>query len=244
MEVAKMEEAEAEMMDGVGTMLYNDGTGTGETEGLDSLIKTSGSLGGLALATYTVLQATVTASGGTVTLAKISTLISNISAGSHVKQRPTLGICDETVWVETLFSPTVQSNYTNTALPMVTRSSRGPVRAAELKGAMGFSALTYQGIPIVKDEKATAQVLYMLNENYLDWYGFPSGVEGYKSISLGQSQIDGVYQDVPSKNHGFNWSGWMVPDNGYGQVGHIILHGNLITWQPRRNGQLTGITGA
>jgi hypothetical protein len=244
--VTKMEEAQMEMLDGVGTMLYADGTGTGETEGLASIVATSGTYGSLSRTTYPVLAATVTASGGTITLAKISTLISSVSAGSQSSQSPTLAIANETVWdlIETLFAPTLMSTYGATGLPMVTRDSRAPVRAAELKGSMGFRSITYGGVPIVKDEKCTAQYLYMLNENYLDWFGLPAAVEGYRPISLGAKVIDGVYQDVPSKNHGFNWSGWMVPDNGFGQVGHIVLLGNLVSWQPRRQGVLSGITGA
>lgn len=242
----KMEEAQHEMMDGVGTMLYADGTGTGETEGLGSIVSTSGTYGGLARSTYTVLQATSTTSGGTLTLPKVSTLISNVSAGSVNKQRPTLGVTDETTWdlLETLYAPTIDSSYSATALPMITRTSKAPVRAAELKGSMGFTSLVYKAVPIVADEKCTSGYLYMLNENYLSWYGLKSAVEGYKPISLGSRVIDGVYQDIPSKNHGFNWSGWMVPDNGHGQVGHIVLLGNLVSWQPRRQGVLTGITGA
>lgn len=244
--VTKMEEAQHEMMDGVGTMLYSDGSGTGQTEGLQSIVKTSGSYGGLARSTYTALQATVTASGGTITLAKLSTLISAVSAGGVQKQRPTLAVTDEATWnyLETLYAPTLNSNYSATGMTMVTRDSKAPVRAGELKGAMGFTSLVYQGIPIVADEKCTTGYLYMLNENYLDWFGLKADVEGYRPISLGSKVIDGVYQDVPSKNHGFNWSGWMVPDNGFGQVGHIVLLGNLVSWQPRRQGVLTGITGA
>jgi hypothetical protein len=242
------ESAQEDALDDIGTMLYADGTGNSSKDflGWDALVDDGtsvDSLGGLSRTTYTTLKGTRTASGGTLTLTKMSTLVNAVSAGSAARQRPTCLVSNETVWAlyESLLTPTQQATYNATGLPVMTRSSQAPVRAAELKGAGGFTSLTYRGIPVIADEKSTAQTLWAVNENYLDWYGLND--PDLKSISLGSSTIDGVYSEAPSKNTGFQWTGFMRPINQYGEVAHIYLLGNQVTFNPKRHGRLTGITG-
>jgi len=244
----EVESAQEDALDDVGTMLYADGTGNASKDflGWDALVDDGtsvDSIGGQSRTTYTTLAGTRTASGGTLTLTKMSTLINAVSAGSAARQRPTCMVSDETVWshYESLLTPTQQATYSATGLPMMTRTSKAPVRAAELKGAGGFVALTYRGIPILADEKSTSQTLWAVNENYIDWYGLKD--PDLKSISLGTGTIDGVYSEAPSKNTGFQWTGFMRPINQYGEVAHIYLLGNQLTFNPKRHGRLTGITG-
>tara|TARA_Y100000310_G_scaffold343775_1_gene452958 strand:+ start:290 stop:1360 length:1071 start_codon:yes stop_codon:yes gene_type:complete len=245
----EIESGYEDMADNIGTMFYSDGTGNSNKDfiGLGAIVDDGtdvDTLAGITRSSDTWWKATRTASGGTYTLAKLATLVSTVSAGSSNRQRPTLGVCDETVWDlhESLLNPTVRANYEAYGYPMVTKSSRGAIRPGKgLRGVSGFSAVTYRGIPIVADEKATSQTLFMLNENYLEWYGCKS--PDLTPINLGSGNIDGVYSNAPSKNHGFGWTGFKVPTNQFGEVGQIILLGNLITWQPRRHGKLTGITG-
>ena len=244
----EVESAQEDALDDVGTMLYADGTGNSNKDflGLDALDDDSTSvvtIGGLSRTTFPTLKSTRTASGGTMDLDKLATLVTDVSAGSAERQRPTIFISDETVWnlYESLLSPTVRSNYESFGLPMVTRTSRAPIRASELKGAAGFRALTYRGIPWVADEKSTSQTLWALNENAMDWYGLAD--PQLKQISLGTSNIDSIYQEAPSKNVGFQWSGFMTPINQYGEVAHLYLLGNLVSFNPKRHGRLTGITG-
>lgn len=241
------ESAQEDAMDDIGTMLYADGTGNSNKDflGLDALIDDSTSVttvGGLSRSTYTTWQSTRTASGGTLDLDKLATLTTACSAGSGLRNRPSLFDSNETVWdlYESLLTPTVRANYESFGLPVMTMRSQAPIRSAELKGAAGFSALTYRGIPWVADEKSTVQTLWAWNENYLEWYGLKD--PDLKGIDLG-GQIDGVYAEIPSKNIGFQWTGFMRPINQYGEVAHIYLMGNLVTWNPIRMGRLTGITG-
>jgi hypothetical protein len=135
----------------------------------------------------------------------------------------------------------VRNNINAFGLPVVTRKSKAPIRAAELRGAQGYESYTYRGIPWIADEKSTAETLWANNENYLQWYGLND--PDLKSISLGTADIDGVYSEAPSKNVGFNWTGFMRPVNQYGQVGHIYLLGNFVSFNPGRHGRLTGVTG-
>lgn len=241
------ESAQEDALDDIGNMLYADGTGNSNKDflGWDALIDDGTSvdvIGGLSRTTYGTLQGTRTDSSGTLTLAKMATLIASVSAGSAARQRPTTFVSNETVWdlYESLLTPTQQATYSATGLPMMTRTSKAPVRASELKGAAGYVALTYRGIPIIADEKSTAQTLWALNENYMDWYGLKDG--DLASISLGTNDIDGIYNNIPSPSTGFQWTGFMRPINQYGEVAHIYLLGNQVTFNPKRHGRLTGIT--
>jgi len=245
----EIESAQDDMLDGIGDVIYGDGTGNANKDflGIGAIVDDStdvDTLAGITRSTDTWWKAIRTASGGTLDLTKMATLVSDTAGGSSLKQRPSMMICDKTVWdhYESLLSATVRANYEAYGYPVVTRMSRGAVRQSKaLAGKAGFAALSFRGIPVVADDKATAQTLFALNENYIDWYGCKS--PDLTPISLGAGQIDGIYADVPSKNHGFGWTGFKVPTNQFGEVGQIILLGNLVTWQPRRHGKLTGITG-
>lgn len=237
----------ADALDDIGDLFYGDGTGNGSKDflGLDALVDDGTSvitLGGLSRTTYPTLNGTRTASGGTMTLTKLASLYSGVSGGSASRQKPTIIISDETVWnlQESLLAPTVQANYQANGFPVVTRTSRGAVSAAELKGAQGFTSILYRGVPWVADEKSTSQTVWFINENYIDWYGVTD--PDMQSFSPGDTH-EGTYSEAPTSNTGLQFSGMLKPINQYGQVGHIYLFGNLVTFQPRRQGRLTGVTG-
>lgn len=236
-------------LDDVSDMLYADGTGNSNKDflGADALADDGTSvvtLGTLSRTTYPTLAGTRTASGGTLTTTKVSTLLTNVSAGSSARQRTTLLVTDKTTWdyCEKLFvSGTVQANYDSNGFPMVTRKSRGVMPAATLKGAQGFVAITYRGIPVIADEKATPTgTLWAFNENYLQWYGAKS--DDLKSISMPKS-IESAYSDQPTEDTGVQWSGFKDSFNQFGEVAYLYVLGNWTTRQPRRQGRLTGITG-
>ena len=247
----KLEEAEVEAADAIGALLYGDGTGNGNKDflGLQAIVDDGTSvttIGGLSRTTYSALNATRTASGGTLTLAKMATLFSAVSAGSAPGHSPTLIISNETVWdfYESLLTPTVRENYSMFGMPSVGKTGGASRPGPGLQGTQGFVSLTYKGVPYVKDERATAQTLYVLNENYLQWYGLKADGSSYSPISLTTATMDSTYNAAPmSEFTGFNWSGMLTPTNQFGEVGHLIVLGNLISAQPRRHGRLTGITG-
>lgn len=236
-------------LDDVGTMLYADGTGNSSKDfyGLDALVDdgtSAATIGGLSRTTYPTLAGTRIGSGGTLTALQVSTLLSTVSGGGAARQRTTLLLTNETVWdlCEKLFiNGIVQANYDANGFPMVTRRSKGIMNAAALKGASGFTAIVYRGIPVIADEKATAQTLWALNENYIQWYGAQS--DDLKSISLGKD-IDSAYNEAPTEDSGVQWSGWKDSFNQFGEVAYLYVLGNLTTSQPRRQGRLTGITTA
>jgi hypothetical protein len=247
-----LEETQQELMDQLGTLVYGTGTGNNNKDfiGIGAIVDDAtdvSTIGGLSRSTYSVLNATRTASGGTLTLNKLATLYSNVSSGTSMST-PTIIISNEVVWdlYEQLLTPIVREQYSMMGYYKVGVTG-GAVRGQGegLVGTQGFAAVTYKGIPWVRDEKCTAQNIFMLNENWIDWYGWDaSKATSYKKISLGSETIEGLYEESPmSQFSGFNWSGFNTPTNQFGSIADIILLGNMVSWQPRRNGRLTGVTG-
>lgn len=241
------ESAQEDALDDIGDMLYADGTGNSSKDflGLDALADdgtVAPTIGGLSRTTYPTLVGPHTSSGGLMDLDKIATLSSAVSAGGAARQRPTFFVSNETVWdlYESLLNPAVLASYQTAGMPMVTRTSRAPMRAAELHGAAGYVSLTWRGIPWVADEKSTSQTLWAINENYLEWYGLND--PELTPITLGSADIDSPYDEIPSKNVGFQWTGFMRPINQHGKVAHIYLFGNEVSFNPKRLGRLDNIT--
>ena len=224
--------AAQDMADDIGTLFYSDGTGNSSKDflGLGAIIDDGtsvDSIGGQSRATYATLKSTVTASGGTLTLALMQTLYSNVSSGSQI---PTLGLAPEAVadFYEQLLNP--QERIVKD-VPMMKRG---------LVGGTGFTAYFFKGFPILRDEKATAQTLFFVNEDFVDFYGLPMAMTEaikFKSVDIRGNDYSSVL------GLGFSWSGWIKPSNQAAVVGHIYFGGELVTNNPKRHGRLTGITG-
>lgn len=218
-----------DMADDLGTIFYADGTGNSSKDplGLAALVddgNSVASIGGLARSTYTTLQSTVTASSGTLTLAKVDTLWSNVTSGA---QKPSAIYTTETVF-----------NLYGQLLRPQERIMKEAGRMKSLVGGTGFSALEYNAKPVIQDEKCTSGAFIMLNENFVDWYALP--FFNAKPIAY-KSQIEGNDYDAPL-GLGFSWTDWIIPANSASVVGHVYFGGQFITTNPKRHGKLTGIT--
>lgn len=227
----EVQSAALDMADDIGTLFWADGTGNGGKDflGLGAIVDDGSSvatIGGLSRSTYPTLAGTVTASSGTISLAKLRTLYNAVSSGSV---RPTSAYCTEAVFgfYESLLQPQEHIMKTDSVM------KNGMV------GGTGFSTLFYQGIPIFADEKATSGAFVFLNENFVDWYALPFAQT--KPIQY-KAQIDGL-DSSSVMGLGFSWSDWIIPSNQAAVVGHVYLAGELLTTDPKRHGKLTGITG-
>lgn len=246
-----VEEAEMELVDGLGDVAYGDGSGNSNKDplGLGAIVDDGTNvptIGGQSRTTYVVLKAKVTnLSDGTLSMNKLSTLHSDVSSGTGMTT-PTLGVCDETTWdlYEQLLAPQVQHSYSETGYYTVTANQRNLGRNQGLVGHGGFVAVTFKGIPVVKDEKATANQFHLLNENWIEWRGWDvKGAAGYKAIQYNVTQFESTYAEAPVSNFtGFAWSGFRAPTNQFGSVADMILLGNQVSWQPKRQGKLTNVT--
>src|SRR3990167_4103553 len=240
----EVKSAAQDMADSVGTMLYGDGTGNSnkDTLGLGALVDDGtlvATIGGLSRSTYTTLQSTVTASGGTLSLAKMSTLYNNITSGS---QKPSLGITTEAIFslYESLLQP--QERIAKDVSMMKSEGNMAKEGTGFI-GGTGFTGLFFKGFPILADEKASSYSgsstpLLFLNEDFIDWFALPFFET--EPIKYKNADVKGNdYSEVMGL--GFSWSGWIKPANQAALIGHVYLGGNLITDNPKRHGVLTGI---
>jgi hypothetical protein len=233
----EMESSAQDMADAIGTIFFGDGTGNSGSDflGLEAIVDDGSAvanIGGLSRSTYTTLQSTVTASGGTLTLAKMRTLWDDITSGSVA---PTMGLTTPAVF--SLYDQLLE------AKERVTRTTF----TKNLRSGAGFTGLDFRGIPIVADEKCTAQTLFFLNEKFLMWEAFQTmGSDAFPELKLKPVQYRGVdiqgndYSDAP--NLGFHSSGFTRAQNALGMTNFIVVGGNLMTNNPKRHGKLTGIT--
>lgn len=227
----EMESSAEDMADDIGTIFYGDGTGNSGKDflGLEAIVDdgtNAAVYGGQSRSTYPTLQSTVTASGGALTLAKMSTLYTDITSGSV---KPTAGFCDQNVW--NLYEQLLQ--------PQERIMKDVPMRAdMPFDAKTGFTALAFKGFPILADEKATAETLYFINEDFMEWRALPMALT--KPVNFNVNDIEGNdYNSV--KGLGFSWSDWIKPTNQASVVGHMYLGGQLWSSNPKRHGKLTGL---
>ncbi len=258
------EETTDELLDKMGDYGYGDGTGnSGKDPAGIGLIVDDGSASdtfeGQSRSTYTVLKATLTdltSVAGKLSLARLATLYSDISSGTGMTT-PTLIDSGETEQdlYEQLLTPTVRETYSSMGYYTVTKDSSGTVRMGSQQGLVGqhgFVALSYKGVPWVRDEKAGTQYsqkIAMLNENYIDWFGW--AVEGqvarqlgYEPVNFKHTTVDTTFGEKPMSDFtGFNYKPLVAAQNQFAGISEILILGNMGSWQPRRQGALESVTG-
>ena len=231
-----MESRAQDMADDIGNFFQQDGSAYGgkAPAGLLNIVDdgTNAALyGGLSRASYTGLNATVTASGGTISLLKTRQLWNSISDGPI---RPNTIFTDYTTWAyfEQLLTPFQRNT--------VTQHEEGDSKNAS---ASGYADLVWDGMKIYRDKKVTTGYFYELNTDYLHFYGL-NWWEGTK-VSPKAKHIEGnVYEDSEyAPGNAFTWTGWIKAYNMGAINGFMIMGGQLICTNPFRNGVLTGITG-
>lgn len=230
-----MESRSQDAADDVGNFLQGDGTTFGGKApmGLTGAVDNGTVLptyGGLSRATYTGLNSTVTASGGTISLVKVRTLWNNISDGPVT---PDFIVTDYNTWgyFEQLQTPFQRNNQDFSPSQRTVASTSG------------YSEQRWDGMIISRDKKITTGYFYMLNLDMLKWYSL-KWWEG-ETVSPKAKDIEGnVYEDkIYSPGNAFTWTGMIKAYNQGTVNGFMILGGQLINLAPFRSGVLTGITG-
>jgi hypothetical protein len=251
LDVFKLEEAVGEAVQKLGAAVYGTGSGN-QFLGLEAIVDdgtNASTIGGQSRSTYSALNATVTASGGTLTLAKLATLEDTISASGNDTETPNLNLTTKTGWslYEELLSPTVTHEYQSAGYPVLPISGGSIQRTPTIAYGSGFTALAYRGKPVIKDDKATSGVWYMLNERYLEWRGrntVPAKYQGkLTKVDLGTPSTTEGVMAAPTANHGWFFQEMQMMPNQAGMSGRYYVIGQVVTSQPRRHGKLTGITG-
>lgn len=220
--------------DDIGNFFQGNGTAFGgkAPNGLGNIVDNgtvAATFGGLSRSTYTGLNATVTASGGTISLLKVRQLANTITDG---QVKPTFAYTDYTTWAyfEQLLMPFQRNTYTD---------------FVRLDAGAGFRdrGLIWDGLTIARDKKCTTGSFYLLNMDYLRFYGL-NWYQG-KSVDLEDKNIKGnIYEYVnkSSSAKAFTWTNWIQAYNQGAVNGFMIMGGQWICDDPFRNGVLTGIT--
>lgn len=223
-----------DMADDIGTLFYGDGTGNSGKDflGLEAIVDdgtNAPTIGGLSRSTYSVLQSTVTVVGGALTLAGMRTLHN--------------GISDATVIPTEIVTTYAIGGFYEALLQPQERIMKNVEIAKNFKGFTGFKTLEYIGMPVLLDRKCTSGVLYMLNMEFLDFYGLNTLLPqfGGEEVPVKSKLIVGnSYNEIDSL--GFTWTGWIKGQNQVAFNSYLILGGDVLTDNPRRHGKMTTVT--
>jgi hypothetical protein len=196
-------------------------------------------IGGLSRATYPTLNATVTASGGTLSLAKMSTLYNAVTFGPN---KPTIGLTTQAIFslYESLLLPMQRIN-TPVGMTKGAPIRRGASMNEGMMAQSGFTGLDYKGFPILPDQKCTSGVLFFLNEESMDFYAVKKYPDA-ENVKLRTSVMEGEPYENGVEGLGFKWTGWVKVANQEVIIGRVIFAGNFVPYNPRFNGKLTGIS--
>lgn len=250
----RMDEAKISGLVGIGSILYGFGNGK-DFDGLGLIVDNgtnSSSYGGITRSTSPFVNADVTDLGsvnsGIITLDYLSSEFDNVSAAGSTSESPTIGLTTKAIWtfIEGIIQPMVSARYDTVRMGGYNRIDGGlppgearPAGDEALKGAAGFNVLDYRARHMVADDMCTSGTFFWLNEHYIDFYCLRSA--DLKQISSQVEVTEGFYDDVPFPS-AWQFREMISPVNQYGSVGLLMLMGNLICGQPRRNGKLINIT--
>lgn len=250
----KYKEAAAVMSQKISAAIYGAGTGN-QPNGLNSFADDGtlkSSIGGQSKTTYDELKGTYTSSNGVMTLAKLSALDDAISSSSAKESLPTIKVTGKTVWAlyEELLTPFQRANFNAGDMPKLPLRGTEVRKPGEFGAAAGFTTLFHRNVPVIKDDDATAQAWYAINENSFGWFGsssVPSELSGrYEKVDLGTGagyESDSALVDVPPKPVGWFYRKDMGIPTQLGSIAYFVVIGQINVWKPSRNGQLYSING-
>jgi hypothetical protein len=249
---AKMDEAANSLADGVGNLLYGYGNGK-DFDGLGLIVDdgtATSSYAGLSRAELPNINGHVTAAAaGKMTLDLVSKAFDDASAAGSSQESPDIAFTTSQIWslFESLLhkNNSLQAHYDATAITGYNRvngkTPRGTsVPAQSLKGAWGVDAISYRGKPVVADDKCPNGRFYWINEHYLEYRNLKG--QDLNNYNNKNNMTEGTYSDIKDQVPSFlQMRDFMQPINQYGKIGWLVMLGNLIHRQPRRNSVITGI---
>jgi hypothetical protein len=193
--------ARESLFNNMSTDSFGDGTGNGgkALSGLAIHIDSTGTLGGINQSNQSWWASTEDAMGGALTLAAMRNTYNDITQGEPD---------DGATFIVT--TQNVHEAYEGLLQPDMRYSSTD-------KGDGSFKNLLFRGTPIFFDPACTSQVMYFINEKYLQ-FRVASGRE-------------------------FKTTEFIRPANQDAWVSQVLFMGELVTTARRKHGTLTGITG-
>lgn len=219
--------------DDIGNFFQGNGTAFGgkAPAGLGNIVdngSVASTYGGLSRATYQGLNA-YTISSATISLLLMRQTSNQVTDG---RVAPTFAVSDYGTWafIEQLMQSFQRNTYSD---------------FTGMDAGSGYKAkgLIWDGLTIFKDKKVTSGTLYMLNMDFLDFYGL-NWWEG-SPVSLEDKNIEGnIYNYNPANaTKAFTWTNWIKAYNQGAINGFMIMGGQLICRDPFRNSKIYSITG-
>lgn len=223
---AEFKDAARALSEKLGEDAYTDGTGNSNKNiaGLNYHVDDATDVvtyQGLSRNTYTNLRATRNAQSGALGFANLAT---DYDAAQRGSDSPDLIVTTPATFsiIERLVTPTVQTNY-GQVLPAGSPTGQKPGEGIRLN--YGVNAIYYRGVPIVADEKCTANNIFTLNTKHLSLY-----------------ELDEAPELTVTQKEGFSWSGWQKSQNQKAIVGWLYWSGQLVGESPRTMARRTGVT--
>lgn len=248
---ASFEFAQNSMSTTLGTLLYGFGLGN-DFDGLGLIIDdgtSTSSYAGLSRTTYGAnincggSTGIIAATGGVLDLATMASADDAATVSGLDSETPNVLISNRTIWslYEGILEPTKLAQYATMGQPQVdgTTAVGQAARPADgLRGRGGFANLDFRGKPYVRDDKATTQTQFYLNETLLEMHSL--SIPGLQNVKVANEVTEGVYDKVPPT--AFQWRDLMSPVNQLAEVGIFVVYGQMIHKNPIRNEKITGIT--
>lgn len=240
----QMDSRAQDMADSIGDYLYSDGSAfAGKAfNGLTNLVSdgttsNSATIGGLSRSEFPTLQGSLINSGGTLTLLEMRQTSNAVSDGG-IQPNYLLTDYNTQALAEQLYLPFQRSNVSLGG----TMSHQSLNRMREgLISETGYRALVWDGIPMIKDRKCTPGDMFFLNTNYLKFYS-QRWYRGTRSSLKSKYIKANIYEEGRDAGNAFTWTDWIQAINMGAVNGFIIMGGEFLTNDPRRQGLLYGIT--
>lgn len=257
LDVFKYEKAAEEALITLGSAWYGTGAAN-QVLGFTAIIDDGtnvGTIGELSRSTYPVLDSTLVAyASGKLSLITMATQYDDAIASGLAEETPNVGYTTKSIWslYEQLLTPNVRAMYEEVGYDRVRLRGRyGERNNAELRNAAGFNALSYRDMHLIRDDYATAQVLWMVNETYINWHGRTEVPEEYRDVlekvDLGTLEaLEGTGAqalEVPSEFMGWYYQKPLTIPEQAGRLARLYVIGQNIPKSFRRHSKGTGITG-
>lgn len=149
----KSQIAEKTIMDQMGTGVYNSGSNAKAIGGLRLILSTSNTVGGIAQSSYSWWQAQVDSSTTTLSIAAMQSRDTLCTIGNDM---PTVVMTTRSLYNSYYALLQPQQRFTDS------ETAKG-----------GFSALMFNGKPVIADSHCPASHMMFLNEDYLNLYYHP-----------------------------------------------------------------------
>lgn len=203
------EDAEAALKDLFAQLIFKDGTGNGGKDilGLKAAVDDGTAVatyGGINRSTYTWWKSQYDGAAAALSTAKMQAMFLKCSRGG-VENKPDFIVTDLNQFQKYL---ALVDGKTTIQQPLG--------KVGQEFANLGFTQVSFMGVPVVYDEYCPANTMYMLNSNTLQLHVKPG--KDFKPTEM------------------------VKPANMDAKVGQILWAGELICTEPRANGKLENLT--